>query len=196
MRLVAKRPRDPNLGVVSSGACERSSKSHEGLAGCQKSACPVTCGDDQGLPCGIMIIRVLALALPHLRPGLRLAGPARPVIGRQGRRAARAAARGRRAAPYPSAALTRLGRPGGPRRAAPVPAGEASGASADPIRINQFWRAASVRRALIGQLQGVRLAPPGRSRSPRARPVRSESPLAGLPGLARSRWCDRRGTDT
>ena len=46
-----------------------------------------------------MIIRVLAPALPHLRPALRLAGPARPVIGLQGRRAARAAARGRRAAP-------------------------------------------------------------------------------------------------
>ena len=30
-----------------------------------------------------MIIRVLAPALPHLRPALRLAGPARPVIGLQ-----------------------------------------------------------------------------------------------------------------
>ena len=49
-----------------------------------------------------MIIRVLAPALPHLRPALRLAGPARPVIGLQGRRAARAAARGRRAAPHQS----------------------------------------------------------------------------------------------
>src|ERR1700722_757614 len=54
-----------------------------------------------------MIIRVLAPALSHLRPALRLAGPARPVIGRQGRRAARAAARGRRAAPHPSAATAR-----------------------------------------------------------------------------------------
>jgi hypothetical protein len=62
---------------------------------------------------GIMIIRVLAPALSHLRPALRLAGPARPVIGRQGRRVARAAARGRRAAPHPSAAPAQLGRPRG-----------------------------------------------------------------------------------
>jgi hypothetical protein len=33
-----------------------------------------------------MIIRVLAPALSHLRPALRLAGPARPVIGREGPR--------------------------------------------------------------------------------------------------------------
>jgi len=77
--------------------------------GCQKSACPVSCGNDQCQLSGIMIIRVLAPALLHLRPGLRLAGPARPVIGIQGRRAARAAARGRRAAPRPSAAPAGLG---------------------------------------------------------------------------------------
>jgi transposase InsO family protein len=47
-----------------------------------------------------MIICVFAPALSHLRPGLRLAGSARPVIGLQGRRTARAAARGRRAAPH------------------------------------------------------------------------------------------------
>jgi integrase len=35
-----------------------------------------------------VIIRVLAPALSHLRPALRLTGPARPVIGRQGRRLA------------------------------------------------------------------------------------------------------------
>jgi hypothetical protein len=69
-----------------------------------------------------MIIRVLAPALSHLRPTLRMAGPARPVIGLQGRRAARAAARGRRAAPYPSTAPARLGRPCGPSRADPAPA--------------------------------------------------------------------------
>src|ERR1700722_326764 len=51
-----------------------------------------------------MIIRVPAPALPHLRPALRLAGPARPVISLQERRAARAAARSRRAAPHPAAA--------------------------------------------------------------------------------------------
>src|SRR5271166_7103171 len=77
-----------------------------------------------------MIIRVLAPALSHLRPGLRLAGPARPVIGRQGRRAARAAARGRRAAPHPSAAPARLGRPRSLRRADPAPAREAAEAPA------------------------------------------------------------------
>src|SRR5258708_16487369 len=51
-----------------------------------------------------MIIRVPAPALPHLRPALRLAGPAWPVVGFQGCRAARAAARGRRAAPHQSPA--------------------------------------------------------------------------------------------
>ena len=69
-----------------------------------------------------MIIRVLASALSHLRRALRLAGPARPVIGLKGRRAAHAAARGRRAAPHPSAAPARLGRPRRPRRADPAPA--------------------------------------------------------------------------
>src|SRR5271166_686044 len=81
-------------------------------------------------PYGIMIIRVLAPALSHLRPALRLAGPARPVIGRQGRRTARTAARGRRAAPHPSAAPARLGRPRSLRRADPAPAREAAEAPA------------------------------------------------------------------
>src|SRR6266568_4902800 len=49
-----------------------------------------------------MIIRVFAPALSRLRPGLRLACPARPVIGLQGRRAARpVAAVLRRANPRP-----------------------------------------------------------------------------------------------
>src|SRR2546421_12969543 len=77
-----------------------------------------------------MIIRVLPTALFHLRPALRLAGPARPVIGLQGRRAPRAAARGRRAAPCQSEAPARLGRPCGPRRADPAAAGTAAGAPA------------------------------------------------------------------
>ena len=51
-----------------------------------------------------MIIRVPAPALSHLRPALRLAGPDRPVVGLQERRAARPAARGRRAAPDQSPA--------------------------------------------------------------------------------------------
>src|SRR5271157_1047963 len=74
----------------------------------------------------MMIVRVPALALPHVRPALRLAGPARPVIGLQGRGAARAAARDRRAAPRQSPAPARLGRPGGPHRADPAPAGNAA----------------------------------------------------------------------
>src|ERR1700732_3706532 len=81
-----------------------------------------------GQPYGIMAVRVPAPALPHPRPGLRLAGPARPVLGLQGRRAARAAARGRRAAPRPSAAPARLGRPRGPHRADPAPAAAAADA--------------------------------------------------------------------
>ena len=48
-----------------------------------------------------MIARVLPSALSHLHPGLRLAGPARPLIGVEKRGAAGAAARGRRAAPRP-----------------------------------------------------------------------------------------------
>src|SRR5947209_20293799 len=81
-----------------------------------------------------MIIRVLAPALSHLRPALRMAGPARPVIGLQERRADRAAARGRRTAPHTSAAPARLGRPCDPRRAHPSPAGTAADAPADQPR--------------------------------------------------------------
>ena len=77
-----------------------------------------------------MIIRVPAPALSHLRPALRLAGPARPVIGLQVRRAARPAARGRRAAPDQSPAPAGLGRPRRPRRPDPAPAGKAAGAPA------------------------------------------------------------------
>jgi len=54
-----------------------------------------------------MVICVPVPALSHLRPSLRLVGPARPVIGLQGRRAAPAAERGRRAAaPLPASRLT------------------------------------------------------------------------------------------
>src|SRR6266550_4681878 len=77
-----------------------------------------------------MIIRVPAPALSHLRPALRLAGPAQPVIGLQERRTARPAARGRRAAPRQSPAPARLGRPRNPRRAHPAPAGTAAEAPA------------------------------------------------------------------
>jgi hypothetical protein len=77
-----------------------------------------------------MIICVPAPALPRLCPALQLAGPARPVIRLQGRRAACAAARGRRAAPRPSVAPTELGRPCCPRRADPAPADKAADAPA------------------------------------------------------------------
>jgi putative transposase len=77
-----------------------------------------------------MMIRVRAPALSHFRPGLRLAGPPEPILGIQGRRAARAAARGRGAAPDPSAAPARLGGPGGPLRADPAPASTAAGTPA------------------------------------------------------------------
>jgi hypothetical protein len=84
----------------------------------------------QGQPYGIMIIRVPAPALSHLRPALRLAGYARPVNGLQGCRTAGAAARGRRAAPRQSAAPAGLGRPRSPRRADPAPAASAADAPA------------------------------------------------------------------
>jgi hypothetical protein len=72
-----------------------------------------------------MVTRAPAPALSRLRPGLRLASPARPVIGLQGRRDLGAAARGRRAAPDQSAATARLGRPCSPHRADPAPASKA-----------------------------------------------------------------------
>src|SRR5712691_10718210 len=75
---------------------------------------------------GIMIIRVLAPALSPLRPALRLAGPARPVVGLHGHGVARAAARGLCAAPYTAAAPARLGRPGGPHRPDPASVGKAT----------------------------------------------------------------------
>src|SRR6266516_3353268 len=71
----------------------------------------------------MMIGRVPSPALPDLRPALRLAGPARPLAGVQGRGAARPAARGRRAAPNQPAGTAGLGRPHGPGRPDPVPLG-------------------------------------------------------------------------
>src|ERR1022692_1655424 len=80
-----------------------------------------------------MIIRVSASAVPDLRPARRLAGPAGPVNGVQGHRAACAAARGCRAAPHPSPTAPGLGRPRGPRRADPAPAPEPADAPAGQI---------------------------------------------------------------
>ena len=77
-----------------------------------------------------MITRVPQAALPHLHPALRLAGPARPIVGFQEHRAARAAARGRRAMARQSQAPAGLGRPRTPRHADPAPAGKAADAPA------------------------------------------------------------------
>src|ERR1019366_8628560 len=78
----------------------------------------------------MMIARVPPPALSDLHPGLRLAGPARPVTRLQERGAARAAARGRRAAPHQSEAPAGLGRPRRPRRPDPAPAARAAAAPA------------------------------------------------------------------
>jgi hypothetical protein len=69
----------------------------------------VTCASWSDLFSGMMISRVDSLAVPDLHPALWLAGPARPLNGVQGHRVARAAARGRRAAPRCSAAPAGLG---------------------------------------------------------------------------------------
>src|SRR5437016_11357842 len=82
----------------------------------------------------MMISRVPSPALPDLHPGLRLAGPARSVARVQERRVARAAARGRRAAPYQPPAPAGLGRPRGPRRADPAPAPKSADAPAGHAR--------------------------------------------------------------
>ena len=79
-----------------------------------------------GSAVGMMMARVPASALSDLQPGLRLAGPARPLIGVEERGTAGAAARGRRAAPRHSAAPAGLGRPRSPRRPDPAPAGKAA----------------------------------------------------------------------
>ena len=77
-----------------------------------------------------MISRVPPSALSDLHPGLRLAGPARPLIGVEERGTAGAAARGRRAAPHQASAPPGLGRPRRPGRADPAPAQKAAGAPA------------------------------------------------------------------
>src|SRR5271165_6158777 len=76
-----------------------------------------------------MIDRVPPTALPHLRPALRLADPARPLVRLQGRGTARAAAQGCRAAPPQSPAPGLTG-PTGPRCANPSPARKAADAPA------------------------------------------------------------------
>src|SRR6266700_7784263 len=75
----------------------------------------------------MMISRVPSPALPGLRSALRLAGSARSLVGVQERGTAGTAARGRRAAPHPSAATAGLGRPRGAGRADPPPAQNSAG---------------------------------------------------------------------
>ena len=82
----------------------------------------------------MMISRVDAPDVPDLRPALRLARPAQSLADLQEHRAARAAARGRRAAPHQSPATAGLGRPRRPRRADPAPAGKAADAPAGHAR--------------------------------------------------------------
>src|ERR1039457_4316056 len=82
----------------------------------------------------MMIARVPPSALSHLQPGLRLAGPARPVTRLQERRAPGAPARGRRAAPGHCAAPAGLGRPRRPRRPDPAPAARTATTPAGPPR--------------------------------------------------------------
>ena len=86
-----------------------------------------------------MIARDPPSALSDLHPGLRLAGPARPLFGVEKRGTAGTAARGRRAAPRHSAAPAGLGRPRGLRRADPAPAPKAAGAPA-----GHAWNRAAV----------------------------------------------------
>ena len=81
-----------------------------------------------------MIACDLPSALSHLHPGLRLAGPARPVTRFQERRTAGVAARGRRAAPRHPAATAGLGRPRRPGRTDPAPARKAAIAPAGHAR--------------------------------------------------------------
>src|SRR6266576_3524280 len=82
----------------------------------------------------LLIGRVPSPALPDLHPALRLAGPVRPLAGLQGHRAAGAAARGCRAAPYHAQAPAGLGRSRGPRRADPAPARQPADAPAGHTR--------------------------------------------------------------
>jgi transposase len=70
----------------------------------------------------MMISRVPSPALSDLRSALWLACPGRPLVGVQERRAAGAAARGRRVAPHQAPAPAGLGRPSGAGRADPASA--------------------------------------------------------------------------
>src|ERR1019366_9564337 len=83
---------------------------------------------------GMMVGHAHPSALPDVRPDLQLAGPAQPLRGVQGRRAARPATWDRRPAAYPAAAPAGLGRPGHPLRADPDSAHAAADAPARHAR--------------------------------------------------------------
>src|SRR5258708_37213726 len=78
----------------------------------------------------MMISRVPPCAVSDLHPAVRLAGPARPLARFHECGVAGAAARGRRAGPYQSAAPLGLGRPRCARRADRPPAAVAADAPA------------------------------------------------------------------
>jgi hypothetical protein len=113
--------RDRRLGAASARAPAMAPGSDPGV-GCQKSAWPVNCGDGLGQVCGMMVDRVPAPALSHLRPALRLAGPARP--GPRPPRTLSCSCCGTRSpcCAGPVRGPAGPGRPGSPRRADPAPA--------------------------------------------------------------------------
>ncbi|CAI7979389.1 hypothetical protein FRAHR75_610002 [Frankia sp. Hr75.2] len=74
----------------------------------------------------MMVGYVREAALSDLRAGVRVAGSPRLFVGVQEHRAARAAARGRGAAPYPAQAPVGLGGPGAPCRTDPAPTKDAA----------------------------------------------------------------------
>jgi hypothetical protein len=94
----------------------------------------------------MMISRVPPSALPHLRSGLWLAGPAGPLVGVEERGVACAAARGRRAAPYRAPARPGLGRPSRPGRADPAAAQKAASAPAGTPGTVLRWHRRLVRK--------------------------------------------------
>ncbi|SQD93536.1 hypothetical protein FMEAI12_1710013 [Parafrankia sp. Ea1.12] len=78
------------------------------LWGARSRLGPVTWDDAAERAAGMMVSYVHPPALSDLRSGVRLAGPLRSFVGVEGHRAARVAARGRGAAPYPAQAAVGL----------------------------------------------------------------------------------------
>src|SRR5664279_5139668 len=78
-----------------------------------RAALAATCGVPEVCALGLRHddVRVAAAALPDLGPAQRLAGAVAPVLGVEGRRAARPASRGRSVATNKPEASARLVRP-------------------------------------------------------------------------------------